>query len=177
MSMSDCTKCWSTPCECGHDYESWSIERLHDQVTMLQRILDKKRSEQDLPTERTPARLYALAKKLYPKGLYGETCLPIKVEGQTLVLRCFPVEQESRHGGAAIDFALFPPEAQYARLRIAVWPDGRFAENHCKYVPPSDKVDKEPTFSKSVEETLMVILDKFEYVHNVSLRSAAESAG
>lgn len=26
MSLSDCIKCWSTPCECGHDYKSDSKE-------------------------------------------------------------------------------------------------------------------------------------------------------
>lgn len=24
MSMSDCEKCWDTPCECGWEYRSWS---------------------------------------------------------------------------------------------------------------------------------------------------------
>lgn len=23
MSMSDCIKCWDSPCSCGHDYSTW----------------------------------------------------------------------------------------------------------------------------------------------------------
>lgn len=26
MAMSDCVKCWDTPCRCGHDYRNWSKE-------------------------------------------------------------------------------------------------------------------------------------------------------
>jgi hypothetical protein len=39
MSMSDCPKCWDTPCTCGHDYESWSEERILEQIEMLKRVL------------------------------------------------------------------------------------------------------------------------------------------
>ena len=24
MSLLDCRKCWSTPCDCGYDYRNWS---------------------------------------------------------------------------------------------------------------------------------------------------------
>ncbi len=27
MSMSDCVKCWDTPCTCGYDYREWSKKR------------------------------------------------------------------------------------------------------------------------------------------------------
>lgn len=27
MAMSDCPKCWETPCVCGHDYRRLSVER------------------------------------------------------------------------------------------------------------------------------------------------------
>lgn len=26
MSMSDCTKCWNTPCNCGYDYQDYNVE-------------------------------------------------------------------------------------------------------------------------------------------------------
>lgn len=42
MAMSDCPKCWETPCACGHDYEGWSEQRLKDQIAMLQKVLKKK---------------------------------------------------------------------------------------------------------------------------------------
>jgi hypothetical protein len=27
MAMSDCPKCWETPCVCGHEYKNWKPER------------------------------------------------------------------------------------------------------------------------------------------------------
>jgi hypothetical protein len=27
MSMSDCEKCWNTPCMCGYEYRNWTRER------------------------------------------------------------------------------------------------------------------------------------------------------
>lgn len=27
MALSDCIKCWSTPCVCGHEYEHWTEEQ------------------------------------------------------------------------------------------------------------------------------------------------------
>ena len=28
MALSDCIKCWSTPCECGYEYRDWSWKRI-----------------------------------------------------------------------------------------------------------------------------------------------------
>ncbi len=42
MSLSDCEKCWDTPCTCGWDYRDWSIERLKDQIQMLKKVLEEK---------------------------------------------------------------------------------------------------------------------------------------
>lgn len=42
MSMSDCIKCWETPCCCGHEYKDWSILRLDEQIAMLQKVLAAK---------------------------------------------------------------------------------------------------------------------------------------
>lgn len=28
MALSDCDKCWETPCVCGHEYEKYSDEKL-----------------------------------------------------------------------------------------------------------------------------------------------------
>lgn len=38
MAMSDCLECWNTPCECGHDYQHWTIERLEAQIDMLAKL-------------------------------------------------------------------------------------------------------------------------------------------
>lgn len=43
MAMSDCAKCWSTPCECGHDYRHWTTERLKRQIQMLKDVLKEKK--------------------------------------------------------------------------------------------------------------------------------------
>lgn len=43
MAMSDCTKCWDTPCRCGHDYAHWTEKDLEDQIKMLQGVLAGKR--------------------------------------------------------------------------------------------------------------------------------------
>lgn len=42
MSLFDCPKCWDTPCCCGFQYESWTVERLQQQIAMLQKVLSKK---------------------------------------------------------------------------------------------------------------------------------------
>jgi hypothetical protein len=40
MSLSDCEKCWETPCTCGWDYIGWSEDKLKEQIEVLQNILD-----------------------------------------------------------------------------------------------------------------------------------------
>ena len=42
MSLSDCEKCWNTPCTCGHYYMSWSEEAIKKQIKMLQDVLKQK---------------------------------------------------------------------------------------------------------------------------------------
>ena len=40
--LSDCPKCWDTPCTCGYLYESWSIKNLKEFVTILEKVLEVK---------------------------------------------------------------------------------------------------------------------------------------
>jgi len=42
MSMSDCPKCWNTPCDCGHDYKDWPVARLEEMVSMFQGLIAEK---------------------------------------------------------------------------------------------------------------------------------------
>lgn len=39
MALSDCPKCWDTPCTCGHGYKDWSRERLSAHISTLQGVL------------------------------------------------------------------------------------------------------------------------------------------
>lgn len=42
MSLSDCEKCWDTPCMCGYGYRGWTEAGLREHISMLQRVLDDK---------------------------------------------------------------------------------------------------------------------------------------
>ena len=35
MALSDCPKCWETPCGCGYEYREWSNERLSEHIAAL----------------------------------------------------------------------------------------------------------------------------------------------
>jgi len=53
MSLSDCEKCWETPCVCGYSYSSpniWSTERIKDFIKMLEKVL-KERNENNYKKE------------------------------------------------------------------------------------------------------------------------------
>jgi len=39
MSLSDCIKCYDTPCTCGYQYEKLSNEKLYDQIILMIRVL------------------------------------------------------------------------------------------------------------------------------------------
>lgn len=47
MSLSDCIHCWSTPCECGWEYRTMTIETLQERVGMFAMILAFKRRNPD----------------------------------------------------------------------------------------------------------------------------------
>jgi len=40
MSMSDCPKCWNTPCTCGWAYRDWPKAHLQAMINMFQTLLD-----------------------------------------------------------------------------------------------------------------------------------------
>lgn len=44
--MSDCEKCWETPCACGHEYRDWSVERVNQLIATLHRVLTEKQGLQ-----------------------------------------------------------------------------------------------------------------------------------
>lgn len=62
MALSDCEKCWETPCVCGHEYKKWSVERLRKFIETLQGVLvEKLEGENTLPHLRTDLSLYRSA--------------------------------------------------------------------------------------------------------------------
>lgn len=42
MALSDCPKCWETPCVCGHEYKEWSTQRITVLIDTLQDILTER---------------------------------------------------------------------------------------------------------------------------------------
>ena len=54
MSLSDCAKCWETPCVCGHEYEYRTEAWLEAQIAMLQRVLAEKRKAKEKGDPKVP---------------------------------------------------------------------------------------------------------------------------
>ncbi len=42
MAMSDCIKCWNTPCSCGWNYKDYSKERLSKYIAEITQYRSKK---------------------------------------------------------------------------------------------------------------------------------------
>ena len=42
MAMSDCEKCWETPCVCGYDYETWETPRIQALVDVLTKLVARR---------------------------------------------------------------------------------------------------------------------------------------
>ena len=49
MAMSDCEKCWDTPCTCGWDYRNWSRERRIKQVSIVLGVSEEALRVIDVP--------------------------------------------------------------------------------------------------------------------------------
>ena len=47
MALSDCVKCWDTPCTCGWDQRGASIEYLEKRIEFLQKILEFTKANPD----------------------------------------------------------------------------------------------------------------------------------
>lgn len=42
MALSDCVKCWDTPCRCGWNYRTWTKDALNEFIKILQNVRDGK---------------------------------------------------------------------------------------------------------------------------------------
>ncbi len=40
MSLSDCVKCWETPCFCGWEYRKYPIKALEDKKKLLEKAIE-----------------------------------------------------------------------------------------------------------------------------------------
>lgn len=47
MSLSDCVKCWDTPCTCGWGYKNYSIEALEKRIKLFEKIIKFKKQFPD----------------------------------------------------------------------------------------------------------------------------------
>lgn len=46
MALSDCVKCFDTPCMCGHAYRRWPTNRVEDLIAVLEK---ERRSRFEFP--------------------------------------------------------------------------------------------------------------------------------
>lgn len=78
MAMSDCIKCWDTPCTCGYDYKDkteqgmvkyiFSITKYHNQESIFNELLQVSK---DLQDDKLDEKLLEYG---YCKGNYMNTC-------------------------------------------------------------------------------------------------------
>jgi len=43
--LSDCPKCWETPCVCGHEYKGWKEDKIENQIKMLEMVRNEKKTK------------------------------------------------------------------------------------------------------------------------------------
>lgn len=46
MALSDCEKCWETPCVCGYDYRKWNTDDIKKLIEVLHRVLSSRNTEE-----------------------------------------------------------------------------------------------------------------------------------
>ena len=47
MSLSDCEKCWETPCVCGYTYKKWKTERIVELRDVLNKTIYERSDNSD----------------------------------------------------------------------------------------------------------------------------------
>lgn len=54
MSLSDCEKCWDTPCTCGYEYRNYSEERIIDWIENILKYHDRGKILNQLMSKNIP---------------------------------------------------------------------------------------------------------------------------
>jgi hypothetical protein len=67
MALSDCEKCWDTPCTCGNNYTIYSKGELIKQINMLKNVLNHK-IKQDLPVTAEELANFLMSEASYYEG-------------------------------------------------------------------------------------------------------------
>ena len=44
MAMSDCIKCWNTPCQCGWDFRTTNLKGLEIYISILQKVAEYRKN-------------------------------------------------------------------------------------------------------------------------------------
>ena len=56
MGLSDCSKCWDTPCNCGWEYRRYTKEALSKHIAMITQYRSKKEAKEILRSARRVVR-------------------------------------------------------------------------------------------------------------------------
>lgn len=76
MALSDCEKCWDTPCRCGHEYRDWSVDALNAQIAMLTKVRDAHVTE----LESMVASLRADVQRLTERATNAEHAMSVEAD-------------------------------------------------------------------------------------------------
>lgn len=44
--MFNCPNCWENPCICGQEYQTWSNEKIKQQIEMFEKILQQRKEKE-----------------------------------------------------------------------------------------------------------------------------------
>jgi hypothetical protein len=48
MSLTDCVKCWDTPCGCGYEYRKWPVKAMCEHIASITQYRTKEEAKKIL---------------------------------------------------------------------------------------------------------------------------------